>query len=283
MRRRDLLAAAAGAATWPAVALPQQHGKLYRIGVLWPGSAESSAVRSAVFRSRLRALGYIEDSNVTISDRFAEGQLDRLPALARELVGLNLDVIVASSVAPTMAAREAMDTIPIVMLHAGNPIGLGLIQSLARPGGNVTGTTSISEELGGKQLEILHEIAPKASHIAFIFIFNPTNSAAGPMLQDVKAAADKLSLQIIPIEVLRAEDLDAAFTRVRDAHAEGLLVFIETVTYNNRRQIIDFAAQARLPALYTLGPAIVPDGGLVSTAPASPAIMTGPPFSWIRS
>jgi putative ABC transport system substrate-binding protein len=248
MNRRRFIALA-GFLISPPVAQAQSN-KIYRIGVLWSGSPELTGARNSTFRRRLRDLGYIEGKTITIIERYADGQLERLPELARELVDSKVDVIVAVSIAPTIAAHVASNSIPIVMLHAGNPIGAGLIKSLARPGGNVTGTTSISEELGGKQLDLLRELVPTASRAAFIF--NPTNSASQPMLKDLTIAAGKLNLKLVPIGVSRVEDFDAAFAQIREARIDALMVLTETVTYFNRKRIFDFAADARLPTLYTL-------------------------------
>jgi putative tryptophan/tyrosine transport system substrate-binding protein len=240
--------------------------KTYRIGLLWPGVPESKAIEAgfAAFRSRLRELGYMEDESVAILHRFAAGRLERLPELALELVAANVDVIVAVAIPSSLAAREATPSIPIVMVHAGNPIGTGLIESLARPGGNVTGTTSIAEELGGKQLEILHQLRPDAARIAFLF--NPTNSSAQPMLRNVEVAAALLRLEVVPVEVVRSEDFDSAFGKIREARVDSLLVLVDAVAYTARRRIIAFAARARLPALYTLSWP-VRDGGLLSYGP----------------
>jgi putative ABC transport system substrate-binding protein len=262
MNRRQFIALA-GFVILPLIAHAQK-GKVYRVGVLWPGSPESSDARNATFRRRLRDLGYIEGKTIALIERYADGRLERLPELARELVASKVDVIVAASIAPSIAARDASNSVPIIMLHAGNPIGAGLIKSLAHPGGNVTGTTSMSEELGGKQLEILRQLVPTASRSAFIF--NPTNSASEPMLKDLTIAAGKLNLELVPIEVTQVEDFGNAFAQIREARIDVLMVLIETVTGFNRQRIIDFAADARLPTLYTLSLA-VRDGGLLSYGP----------------
>jgi putative ABC transport system substrate-binding protein len=252
-----------------------QSAKIPKIGVLWPGLPEANASRNAAFRDRLRDLGYVENKTVAIHDRFAEGQLERLPELARELVALKVDVIVAISVVPTVAARQATSSIPIVMVHAGNPIGSGLINSLAHPGGNVTGTTSMLPELGGKQLEILHEACPKVSRIAILL--NPNNAGSPPTLQDAAAAAAVWGLELVPIEVSRAEDFEAAFTQIRDARVDGVLIVVESLTFTNRKRIIDFAAQAMLPTIYSISWP-VRDGGLLSYTPTSTSTIARPLF-----
>src|SRR6267142_999128 len=154
----------------------QARGQMRRVGMLWPGKEQDlrNMKTQAAFLNRLGELGYIDGKTIQMHARYAEGVLDRLPDLARELVALKVDVIVAVAVAASVAAREATAGIPIVMVNAGNPVGAGLIESLARPGGNVTGTTSMLPDLGGKQIEMLHQVLPSAHRIAFLS--NPTNA-----------------------------------------------------------------------------------------------------------
>ena len=187
--------------------------------------------------------------------------MDRLPALARELVALKVDVIVAVAVAASMAASEATAGIPIVMVNAGNPVGAGLIESLARPGRNVTGTTSMLPDLGGKQIEMLHQVVPSARRIAFLS--NPTNAGTAPTLQSAADAAQWLGLELVVVDVVARQDFDPAFARIEQSQAEALLVIVEPLIITNREAVIAFAARRRLPALYTLGD-LVRDGGLMS-------------------
>ncbi len=245
----------------PCLATAQQPVSAPKVGVLYSESPQANPTRSAAFHSRLRDLGYVEGKTITVHDRSAEGRLERLPDLARELVALKVDVIVATAVAASVAARQATSSIPIVMVNAGNPIGAGLIKSLARPGGNVTGTTSMLEELGSKQLELLRQVVPRASRVAILL--NPTNAGARPTLQDATAAAVGLGFELISIEVSRSEDFEPAFAGILQAKADALFIVVEPLILMNRKRIIDFAAQARLPAVYSLSWP-VRDGGLLS-------------------
>jgi len=218
--------------------------------------------RQAAILDRLRELGYIDGKTIQIHARYAGGVLDRLPRLARELVALKVDVIVAVAVAASVAAREATAGIPIVMVNAGNPVGAGLIESLVRPGGNVTGTSSMLPDLGGKQIELLHQVLPSARRIAFLS--NPTNAGTPPTLQSAADAAQRLGLELVVVDVVAPQDLEPAFARIEQSQAEALLVMFEPLLIgHNREAVIAFAARRRLPALYTIGD-LVRDGGLMS-------------------
>jgi putative ABC transport system substrate-binding protein len=187
--------------------------------------------------------------------------LDRLPGLARELVALKMDVIVAIAVAASTAAHEATVRIPIVMVHAGNPIGAGLIKSLSQPGGNVTGMTSMLPDLGSKQIERLHQLVPSARRIAFLS--NPSNAGTAAGLRSAADAAERPGLEQVAVDVVAPQDFGPAFARIEQSQAEALLVGGEPLTLSNREAVIAFAARRRLPTLYTLGD-FVRDGGLMS-------------------
>lgn len=231
--------------------------------MLWPGleqDARNTKMRTS-FLDRLRELGYIDGKTIQIYARYAAGILDRLPELARELVALKVDVIVAVTVAASVAAREATARIPIVMIHAGDPVGAGLIVSLARPGGNVTGTTSMLPDLGGKQIELLHQVLPSAHRIAFLS--NPTNAGTPPLLQSAADSARLLGLELVAVDVAARQDFGPAFARIDQLQAEALLVAVEGLIYTNRQAVIASAARRRLPAIYNLAD-LVRDGGLMS-------------------
>jgi putative ABC transport system substrate-binding protein len=240
----------------------QQDGVL-RVGILWPGlEHEPRNVKNrAAFLHRLRESGYIEGKTIQIHERYAEGVLDHLPRLARELVALKVDVIVAIAVAASTAAHEATVRIPIVMVHAANPIGAGLVKSLAWPGGNVTGTTSMLPDLGSKQLALLHQVVPSARRIAFLS--NPSNAGTPQTLQGATDAAHLLGLELVLVDVVAHQDFEPAFARIEGSQAEALLVVGEPLILAHREAVIAFAAQRRLPALYTIG-FLVRDGGLLS-------------------
>jgi ABC-type uncharacterized transport system substrate-binding protein len=262
VRRREFISLLGGAAAWPLAARAQKDG-VRLVGMLWAAQEQDLRFMKTrgAFLDRLRELGYIDGKTIQIHARYAGGELDRLPGLARELVALKVDVIVAIAVAASMAAREATARIPIVMVHAGNPIGAGLIESLARPGHNVTGTTSMLPDLGGKQIELLHRVLPSARRIAFLS--NPTNAGAPPTLQNAADAAQRLGLELAVVDVVARQDFDPAFARIEQSQAEALLVVGEPLIFNNREAVIAFAARRRLPALYTLGD-FVRNGGLMS-------------------
>jgi putative ABC transport system substrate-binding protein len=263
MRRREFITLLGGtAAAWPLAARAQKD-RVRLVGMLWPGPEQDPSIvkANAGFLDRLRELGYIDGKTIQIHWRYAGGVLDRLPGLARELVALKVDVIVAVAVAACLAAREATARIPIVMVHAGNPIGAGLIKSLSQPGGNVTGTTSMLPDLGSKQLELLHQAVPSARRIAYLS--NPTNAGAAPWLRSAADAAQRLGLELVVVDVVARQDFEPAFARIEQSQAEALLVGGEPLTLSNREAVIAFAARRRLPTLYTLGN-FVRDGGLMS-------------------
>ena len=170
-------------------------------------------------------------------------------------------MIVAIAVAASTAAREATVRIPIVMVHAGNPIGAGLIKSLARPGGNITGTTSMLSDVGSKQMALLHQVVPSARRIAFLS--NPSNAGTSPTLQGAAEAAQLLGLEVVVVDVVTRQDFEPAFARIEQSQAEALLVFGEPLITTYQEAVIAFAARRRLPALYTIG-SFVRDGGLMS-------------------
>jgi putative ABC transport system substrate-binding protein len=211
---------------------------------------------------RLSALGYVEGKNILIEERFADGNSERPDELARELAAIKVDVIVTPTVAASGAARRATATISIVMVHAGDPVGAGLIASLARPGGNVTGTTNLL--LGGKHVELIRELVPRATKVAMLV--NPSNSGARSYVADAMEAGRRFNLGIAVADVTRVEDFPNAFAKIRDRRPDGLLVMLEPLIGGQRAQVIAFAASARLPACG--GNAIfVRDGGLVAYGP----------------
>jgi putative ABC transport system substrate-binding protein len=233
-----LAAGASGAGGQPAT-------KTARVGVLWFASSSDEFPRRnfRLFRQRLRELGYIEGKTIDIDERFAEGSLQRLNELARELVLAKMDVIVTPAVAGTLAVRQATNAIPIVMVHAGNPIGAGLIASLARPGGNVTGTANLP--LGGKHLEPMREVAPRLARVAVLV--SPTNAGARSFLGSMTEAARSTNIGLTIVEVSRPEDFPQAYRSIRDEHVEWLHVVDEPMLSARRAEWVEFAASARLP------------------------------------
>ncbi len=242
----------------------QPQSKTPRIGVLWfisMGDPMLLRFRS-VFRQRLSALGYVDGKNILIEERSAEIHAERLSELARELVASKVDVIVASAVAASSAARQATSTIPIVMVHAGDPVGAGLIASLARPGGNVTGTTNLS--FGGKQVELMRELVPRAVKVAILL--NPSNANARRYVADATETGRSFNLNIALAEVAAVEDFPKAFAMIRNMRPDGLLVMGDPLIDGHRAEVIAFAASARLPANYD-NANTARDGGLASYGP----------------
>jgi ABC-type uncharacterized transport system substrate-binding protein len=241
----------------------QQPTRVPRIGFLFGGSPSGNAGRIEAFRQGLRELGYIEGKNVVIEVRYADGKEDRLPVLAAELVGLNVDVIVTSGPQATRPAKEATATIPIVMAFDSDPVGNGFVASLARPGGNITGLSALSPELSGKQLELLKEIIPKLSRVA---VLGNSNEPANPKtLREIELAAKAFGVQLQPLDVLGPKDIETAFRAATKRGANALLALASPVLSDHRTQIVDLALKSRLPAIY-YRPEFVQAGGLMSYA-----------------
>jgi putative tryptophan/tyrosine transport system substrate-binding protein len=226
----------------------QQPTKVPRIGYLAANSLSDNAARIKGFRQGLRELGYVEGKNIVIEWRSAEGNPDRLPALAAELVSLKVEVLVSYGPTPTRVAKKATTTIPIVMSFDSDPVGSGVVASLARPGGNITGLSSLAPEISGKQLEILKEIVPKLSHVAVLgHSHEPGNAQA---LKELELAAGALKVQIQYLNVLSAKDIKPSFQSVSKQRAGAVLVLAGPVMSPHRTEVVNLAAKDRLPAMY---------------------------------
>ena len=225
--------------------LSQRQPAIPRVGALLFASSSDPLAQKylAVFRQRLRELGYIEGRTIIIDERFAAGSAQRLVELARELADARPDVLITPAVAATVAMRQATDTIPIVMLHAGNPIGAGLIASLARPGGNVTGTANLP--LGGKHVDLMREVLPRMTRLAILV--NPTNAGARSFVANMTEAARSSNLDVTIVEVSRPADFAQAYAAIRDARVDWLHVLDEPMISSRRAEWVEFAAAARLP------------------------------------
>jgi len=239
----------------------QQPKKVPRIGYLGTGSRSSAVVEA--FQQELRDLGYIEGQNITIEYRSTEGMAERLPNLAAELVQLKVDIIVVGGSPSTQAAKNATKTIPIVMTSVTDPVGTGLVASLAHPGGNVTGLSNLSE-LSGKQLELLKEAFPKVSRVAVLW--DPANAANARLLGEMKVAAGGLRIKLQPLEIRGPDDFEPAFSAIKKEHASGLIVLRNVITYAYGPRIVDLTAKSRLPAMYP-DRVLVDTGGLMSYGP----------------
>lgn len=237
----------------------QQAKKIPRIGY---STIASAADNLEAFRQGLRALGYIEGQNITVEYRLAAGNVDRLPELAAELISLKVDVIVAVGTPDALAAQKATQTIPIITVASADPVGSGLVASLARPGGNVTGlSTFAGPEMSGKQLELLKEIVPKLTHV--VVLANPANPPTAGFLREAERAARSLGVQLRIVEARSPNDLDGAFSTIKKERAGALLVIADPVLVKNRSRIVAFAASSRLPAMYPYS-LFVGVGGLMS-------------------
>ena len=253
----------------PVVAAAQQPTKVYRIGRLSPGFPPSQLSPSReAFRQALRELGYVEGQNLVIEWRWAEGRDERLPALAAELVRLQVEVIVVGGGAAIRAAQHATSTIPIVMAANYDPVGEGFVASLARPGGNITGLSWLGAELPGKRLEILKETLPQSTRIAVLG--NPAFAAYETWLNSLTAAAQALDLHLHVLELHHADELDSAFAALTSAGAEALIVLSDPALLDGLHgRIVDLAARHRLPAMYDWR-AYVDAGGLMAYGPSMP-------------
>ena len=238
MRRREFVALLGGAAAWPLPLSAQQHA-MPRIGILLLGGPEPMGP----FREALHELGYVEGRNVEIEVRSAQGQASRLPELAAELVGRKVDIIVASLTPAIAAAKNATRDIPIVMAPAGDPVATGLVASLARPGGNVTGVSGTASELGAKSLEVIRELLPAAQRVGVVS--NATDPFAKPLLEQIQRGAQPLGLVIHPVAVRTADEMEAAFAEIARERADAVIVSGSLPV----RSTVDLALKYRLPSL----------------------------------
>jgi putative tryptophan/tyrosine transport system substrate-binding protein len=260
-RRGFILAMAGGLLAAPLAAEAQQPRDSARIGVLSSSSPRREQGYLAAFQQGLRDLGYSEGKNVLIDRRYAAGQFDTLPELAAELVRLKVDILVVTGTPAALAAKNATHLIPIVMVTAADPMGTGLITSLARPGGNVTGLTDFAAGVVAKRLELIKEMIPSATRVAVLL--NPDNSSSGPQLRLTQDAASALGVSILSVEARRLDDIDRAFATARVKHTMALLLIADGLLGSNRKRIIELTAKSRLPAIYWRRE-FVEDGGLIS-------------------
>jgi putative ABC transport system substrate-binding protein len=269
-RRSFLLASLAGFVAAPLAAEAQTAGKLYRIVYLGNSSAALETDLVDSFRQGLRNLDYVEGRNIVIEYRWAEGRNDLFPALVAEAVRLKADVIVTSGTPATLAAKEATRTTPIVIAAMGDPISAGVVASLARPGGNITGLASMSSEIDGKRLELLAELLKGVSRIAVLW--NPTNPGNAARLRNIQHAAAILRLTLEPVVgAADSQALEKGFQAIVAARAQALVVEPDRGLLAHRVQIVAFTARRRLPTLYPYRE-FVQAGGLVSYAPSYPAM-----------
>jgi putative ABC transport system substrate-binding protein len=258
MKRRKFIALlGAAAAARPLGARAQQREKVYKIGILSAGSP----VPGPTLLADLRELGYVEGKNLTFERRYAEDRLDRLPKFAAELVSLKVDVIMAAGTLAPLAAKRATSAIPIVMMAAGDPVGSGLVASLAQPGGNVTGTSLMAPDLGGKRLEFLKELLPRVSRVAVLW--NAANPYSALVFKETAGAAETLGVELQSLEVREPADIDAALEAAMGQHANALITVEDPLTIDLRKKIAEFAVDHRLPTISGLR-VFVDSGALMS-------------------
>ena len=263
-RRTFMVLVSGGLLAAPLDADAQPPTKVPRIGFLAGGSRSADSLLLETFWHRLKERGYVEGKNIVAEYRFAEGAPERLASFAAELVRLNVDVIVGPG-SGAVAARKATNTLPIVITY-GDPVAVGLVASLAHPGGNVTGLSGFASELGAKQLELLKEAFPKVSRVAVLWGNRPNPSGAGldaPLLGEMKTAAGVLRATLQPLELRGLDDVEPAFAAMKAERASALIVLRNPVTTTHRARIVDLAATSRLPAMYG-DREFVDAGGLMS-------------------
>ena len=267
MRRRDFVTLLGGAvAGWPLSTRAQQSAKPPIIGFLSPNSASNQSQWTAAFVRRLHELGWIEGSTVAIEYRWVEGHAERLSAFADELVRLKVSVIVTGSTLPTIAAKRATLVIPIVFVASGDPVGSGLVASLARPGGNVTGLSIQSVDTVSKQVELLRDVVPNLHRLAVLA--NESNPMNRRQAEEVQAAAHAPGFEVAPLDVRRADDIAPAFAAL-DSHADALYVTADPLLTSNANAISALALKARLPDMYSFREEVVA-GGLLSYGASFP-------------
>lgn len=259
MKRRDFGWALAGAAAWVVIASTavvtgfaqplgaQDRAKIPRVGYLSPESSASHEMAD-LFREGLRQFGYVEGQTIEIEYRWAAGQFEPLPALARELVDLRVDLILAAFTQASLAAKEATKTIPIVMAGVGDPVGSGLVASLSHPGGNITGTSSLALDIVGKQLQMLEQVVPQASQVAVLW--NPTNTTYQTLaLQQAEVAARASGVELQVLEARQPSDFDAAFAVISAKGAKALLILADSMFGQHRGRLVELARDNRLPGI----------------------------------
>jgi putative ABC transport system substrate-binding protein len=245
----------------PLAAGAQQAGKVYRIGVV-----TSTTHFTDAFRQGLRELGYVEGQNVIVEQRSTQGQSDRFPELVAEMIRLKVDVLVVSGAFGVLAAKKATTTVPIVFLGVGDPVASGIVASLARPGGNITGTSiALGEGFAGKWVELLKEASPRASHVAVLW--NSTNPTAVIYLKELRSTAQAVHVRLDLVDVRNLAELDGSFAAIGASGARGLIVTADPLFFSNRTKLLRFASTKRLPAIYFFRD-FVDDGGLMAYGPS---------------
>jgi putative ABC transport system substrate-binding protein len=262
MKRRDFFKAVAGVSVfwaWPAQA------KFPSVGFMGNSTAVLEANLVDAFRDGLRELGYEEGRNIVIEYRWADGDYERFPALVAELIAARVDVIVTAGTPAALAVKEVTSTVPLVMVAVGDPVGTGLVSNLARPGGNLTGLSSVAPDLEGKRLDILHQIVPTLSRVAVFF--NSLNPFHVLSIKNSQSAAQTMGIKLQRHDIRETEDLDGAFAAIRNERPDALLILADRVFLHNRKRIMDFTKEQRLPNVNAYKE-LVEAGGLISYGPS---------------
>jgi putative ABC transport system substrate-binding protein len=251
----------------PLAAQAEQTGNTHRIGFLGNSTAALEANLVDPFREGLRERGYVEGQNLLIEYRWAEGKYERFPALVGELLALKVEVIVTAGTPATLAVKKATQSVPLVMVAVGDPVGTGIVPSLSEPGGNITGLTSISTEMDGKRLELLKEVTPDVSHVAVLW--NSVSPLQTLAEKRVRAAAQVLRIKVLSLGVRNPEEIENAFVTIARERPGALLVLADRLFLHHRARIMDFAARQRLPGVHAYRELVVA-GGLMSFGPSYP-------------
>jgi putative tryptophan/tyrosine transport system substrate-binding protein len=263
MRRREFITLVGSAVAWPLGAHAQQ--KIFRIGFMGNSTAALETNLVDAFREGLRELGYEEGRNIAIEYRWADGNYDRFPTLAEELIAAKVDAIVTAGTPAALAVKKATTTVPLIMVAVGDPVGTGLVPSLARPGGNLTGLSSIAPDLEGKRLQLLREVVPALSHVAmFVNSLNPFHISS---IKQARAAAQTMGIKLQLHDIPKSEDLDDTFAAIRKERPDALLILADRVFLHNRQRIVDFTKEQRL-ANVNAYKELVEVGGLMSYGPS---------------
>jgi putative tryptophan/tyrosine transport system substrate-binding protein len=264
VKRREFITLLGAAVAWPLAARAQQPGKIYRVGLLSPIQVGPVDARRTTLLTALAARGFVDGQNLVVVQRSADGHLERLDGLAAELKAANVDVIVTFGYPAVLAAKKSTKDIPIIVTGAGDPVATGLVDGLARPGGNITGVTELSTELSAKRLEILRDALPAIARVAMLW-----NAADLGMTLRYRAAEDAarvLGLKVQTLGVREPDDFDHAFAEMTRERPDAILMVSDALTILNRKRVLEFASTNRLPTIFETG-ALVRDGGLMSYGP----------------
>lgn len=267
MRRREFIALVGGAATWPVAARAQQPERMRRVGYLFSFTPAEGQHLWEACRQGLRELGYVEGKNIAIEVRWTDGRYERLPELVAELIRLKVDIIVVAATPGSLAVKAATSTIPVVIVAVSDPTRIGLVASLVRPGGNITGLSLLTPELSGKRLQLLAEISPKIARVAVMI--NPRNRSHAIFLDETTAASKQARVAIQVVNASNPEEIGNAFQEIAKQESQALIVFDDPVIWSHRKHVVALADKWRVPVMYGYSEFVL-DGGLISYGPHRP-------------